>query len=206
MNGGVRRWVSVSEPVVGGLEWIGAACSPEALGATLESAFGSARALDAVFLLVRISSTDRRGVERSLGVASEFSGRTRVCLAISDQTLYARRLRVGSLPLGLVCSWMESTTNPTRSCHPRCNRGDPVPVRFRRSRGAPRQDACALDSILSLARNLGLAALAPSGDALERGLLADFAFDWIPASSDADADLSAIQRRREHSDAASVVE
>jgi hypothetical protein len=205
MNGAMRRWVSVSEPLVGGLEWIGAACSPEALGPTLESAFSSAPTLDVVFLLVRLASTDRRGVERALGVASEFSGHARVCLAIGDQTLaHVDSSRTAAARAGLLLDGIDAETRPASVTHDAIEA-----IRFRSDFVARAvhhvKTQCALESILSLARNLGVAALAPGGDASARGGLADFAFDWIPVGGEADGDLGTFQRRREHSSAASVV-
>jgi hypothetical protein len=158
-NAAVRHWRLAARPTEGGIELLGAKVPPDALDMTLRDACSALNRDGRAFVLIRLATTDRAGIEAALEHASACSARTRISLAIDSSTLArigARRLNTTGA--GLLLDDVDAETPPAALIHEALEA-----VRFRSdfiaSAMCSLRTGCALEATLGLARNLGLATL-----------------------------------------------
>ena len=187
MNAAVRRWASRSNPSIAGLELLGAPCLTDAVGAALASVRAAEpRNTDAVFLMIRLAPTGRRGVATAMSLARDFSSDTRVSLAIDSETLLeVGSRRVDTAQTSLILDDVNAQTPPCHIGHEAIDaiRFSPDFVLLA-SRSA--RYHCMLDSMVSLARSLGLATLSAVTEATRDASVLGLEFDWVPVAGKAD--------------------
>lgn len=196
MNAALRRWASTSNPTIAGLELLGAPCLTDTLGATLASVHAESSHADAAFLMIRLAPTAQRDLATAIGLARDFSAHTRVSFAIGSETLLeigSRRMDTAQTTLTL--DDVDAETPPGQIAHEAIDAIRFSPgfvllasrsVRYR----------CVLDSMMSLARSLGIATLSAVAEASRDECALGLKFDWLPIVGRADLSVGLVQANR----------
>jgi hypothetical protein len=186
----VRHWTFASDTSPGGIELLGPPCSAATLGAALDAACAALPMRDPAFLLVRLERTNRAGVEAAVQLASAFSATARVCLAIDRCTLAQLESQgLDTSNVGLLLDGVDADTPPSAVVHYAIEA-----IRFGPDFVAQAARnirlGCALEAMVGLARNLGLATLGPAA-AAEGWCLPGIAFDYaLSGSEDQDTQIA----------------
>ena len=195
-----RRWISVARPATHGLELLGDGTSPIALRSTLDAARESLHMNDAAFVLVRVASMDHLGIQAAFDVAARHSAVAHVTLAIDHWTL--ARIDPGLIDtgrVGLVLDDIDIDTPSSAMVHSAIEA-----VRFRRSFVTDATHrarvGCALEAMLGLARNLGVATMGPVG--AQRSSIQGVEFDYVQSELvDDDPSISPVGLREHEAQA-----
>ena len=189
----VREWQLRSKRTEGGLELLGARVAPGAINTTLQRAFAALDSKGRSFLLIRLDTTDRDGIEAALKQASALVKGVRISLAIDVATVGRLDLDRGldTRGAGLLLDDVDASTPPGALLHPSLEA-----VRFRpefiaAARGSLRAEIV-LRASLGIARDLGLATLG-SGDASDQDWSLASQFDYTSRDVDEERIASAMR-------------
>jgi hypothetical protein len=172
----LRRWLSESSPAAFGLELVRQPLRLKELVAELDRALSSAHAGEATFLLVPLITTDHDGVQSAIDVASAFSSKTRICLALDGPTLARTDSdRLHQREVGLILDNVNALTSVSNLIHQSIE-AIKFEARFCESALRELRTACAVRFMADLAGDLGLATLGASEQSVDHS-----AFDWTNA-------------------------
>jgi hypothetical protein len=175
----LRRWCSPSSSVAQGFELLGPPLAPDAVG----TALADLRPSDiegGTFLFVRLATTSHGGVSAAMATVRDLVSGVRVCLAIDRTTL--DRVDSGLVNSGGVGLALDDVDEDTPLSA--IARNPVEAIRFRAEFVARASRSlrlgCVLESMLLLARNLGICTTGPSTAASDNSISPTPIFDYVP--------------------------
>ncbi len=178
------RWQSVVGPASLGVELAGVPLTASGLADELDTTLSAAHRPEASFLVVRITGDSLAECAAIAGDAAAGAGDMRICLAIDqgdlDSTLFLDTIAAAAGDrVGLMVDAVDENTSTACLVH-----GAVEAIRFdsrfvRRAGREPRW-SFALEAMVELARNCGIATLGPASAPNDDGPMPSVAFDYAP--------------------------